>query len=70
MTQLRMALRARTTHRNSMASDVCAEVPHDVEVGSRGGAVETVRLMATDPLDAMQRVQNMSATEYEQLPRG
>jgi hypothetical protein len=69
MTSLRTALTAKTTSSNSAESDRVREVLHDVAVRTNSNVVETVRLLATDPLDAMDRVRLMEGWQYNSLPR-
>lgn len=69
MTSLRTALTAKTTSSNSAESDRVKEVLHDVEVRTASNVVETVRLLANDPLDTMERVRLMDSSQYNSLLR-
>lgn len=60
---------AHTSYPNTPESDQLPEVLHDVCVEVQGGTHEIVRLMAVCPMDAIERVREMSAEDYAQLQR-
>jgi hypothetical protein len=69
MPSFRTSLRAKCSSSNSPETDRMSEVLHDVSVRNEEGIFETVRLMAADPLDAMDRVRIMDTSLYNSLPR-
>ena len=68
---MRRAYCSKTTHPNDRETDKNPLVLNDVEVflDESGGKKETVRLMASDPLEAIHIVNGMDDAAYAVLPR-
>ena len=66
---MRIAKSACTSFPNTKETDLLPEVAHDVTVRADSGLMETVRLMASDPVGAIYKVNTMSDHDYELLER-
>lgn len=69
MTNLCKVRSAGTSFPNTPESDRQPMVMHDVHVTLADGTAATVRTMATDPGDAIDRIKRMSDDAIERLPR-
>lgn len=69
MTTLCRVIDASTSFPNTSESDLQPQVLHDVGVILADGARVTVRLMASDPGVAIDRVKAMSDEAVARLPR-
>ncbi|ABM97129.1 hypothetical protein [Methylibium petroleiphilum] len=66
----RRALSASTSGPNDADTDALMEVMHDVSVVvDEHGVIEDVRVMASDPVAAMDAVSHMTDEAFQQLPR-
>lgn len=69
MTKLCTPISSSTSFPNTPESDRRPSVYHDVDVKLLDGSTETVRLMATDPFDAVEKVRNMPDATFLGLKR-